>query len=246
MMLFVFKLSNLLALLYFTKAQRNDAVLNLYRRSYNGDGTYYGQNSGGGACQYAGPLPRAATDPKIWALVAINRPQFLDSLTCGICLKVKGEGRGLGGNPIRGEHIVFVNNYCPECREGSVDFALNGDGRWSISMQAVQCPVGGSTIQYAFQGSNPWYIKLQIRNARIPITKALVRRNNNWVTMQRSQDGFWILSDGQPMPDGPIGVRLTAANGYVMEDSIPRIDNSNVLEGQRRVQVPYDPSLPSA
>uniref|UniRef100_A0A2C9KME2 Expansin-like EG45 domain-containing protein n=1 Tax=Biomphalaria glabrata TaxID=6526 RepID=A0A2C9KME2_BIOGL len=184
-------------------------------------GTYYGQNSGGGACQYAGPLPRAATDPKIWALVAINRPQFLDSLTCGICLKIA---------------------FCL----GSVDFALKGDGRWSISMQAVQCPVGGSTIQYAFQGSNPWYIKLQIRNARIPITKALVRRNNNWVTMQRSQDGFWILSDGQPMPDGPIGVRLTAANGYVMEDSIPRIDNSNVLEGQRRVQVPYDPSLPSA
>ena len=49
---------------------------------------------------------------------------------------------------------------------GSVDFAENKDGRWDISIQAVQCPVGDNKLQYAFQGSNPWYLKLQVSNYR--------------------------------------------------------------------------------
>lgn len=30
----------------------------------------------------------------------------------------------------------------------------------------VQCAVGSSTFQYAFVGSNPYYVKLQITNTR--------------------------------------------------------------------------------
>ena len=47
-----------------------------------------------------------------------------------------------------------------------MDFAENKDGRWDISIQAVQCPVGDNKLQYAFQGSNPWYLKLQVSNYR--------------------------------------------------------------------------------
>lgn len=49
---------------------------------------------------------------------------------------------------------------------GSVDLAENGDGRWEVEIQAVQCPVGSTKLEYKFQGSNPWYLKLQVRNAR--------------------------------------------------------------------------------
>ena len=49
---------------------------------------------------------------------------------------------------------------------GALDLAENGDGRWRIEIQAIQCPVGNGKIEYKFQGSNPWYLKLQIRNAR--------------------------------------------------------------------------------
>ncbi|CAL1530476.1 unnamed protein product [Lymnaea stagnalis] len=240
--------SVLLALLPLTYGQpgvKNQAVLNLYSRNYNGDGTYYGEGTGG-TCQYATPLPPAATNRKISALVALNKPQFLNSITCGICLKVTGSGHGLGANPITGDHIVFVKDLCPECHEGSVDFALNGDGRWGITIHAVQCPVDSTTIQYAFQGSNPFYLKLQVRNARIPITGVQVHRSNAWVTMTHSGDGYWLLSDGHAMPDGAFGIRLTAANGHVLEDTVPRIDNSHILEGGRKVQVPLDPSLPNA
>ena len=49
---------------------------------------------------------------------------------------------------------------------GDVDLAVDGDGRWDIEIRGVQCPVGNTAIQYWFQGSNEWYLKLQIRNAR--------------------------------------------------------------------------------
>ncbi|XP_059142651.1 expansin-YoaJ-like [Physella acuta] len=208
--------------------ETNWDVLNIFNNDFSGDGTYYGEGTGG-TCQYSTPLPPAATDPKIGALVALNRPQFLDSLTCGMCLRVTGSGNGLGNSPITGSFIVFVKDLCPECKEGDVDLALNGDGRWDVTIRAVQCPVGASTIQYTFQGSNPWYLKLQIRNARIPITGVQVRRSDQWVTMNHSADGYWILSDGVPMPDGQFDIRLTAANGQDLYDAVPGIGESSKL-----------------
>ena len=53
---------------------------------------------------------------------------------------------------------------------GALDQASVGDGRWTIAWTPVQCPVGTahgtSTFFYSFQGSNPWYLKLQIANTR--------------------------------------------------------------------------------
>uniref|UniRef100_A0A2C9LCA8 Expansin-like EG45 domain-containing protein n=1 Tax=Biomphalaria glabrata TaxID=6526 RepID=A0A2C9LCA8_BIOGL len=247
-MLKIIFVSHLLGFLTFTQSQpgvKNQAILDLFTKSYKGDGTYYGETVDG-TCQIARPLPMAASDPKISALVALNRPQFLNSMTCGMCIKVVGSGHGLGNNPIVGEHIVYVKDMCPVCHEGDVDFALDGDGRWNITMQAVQCPVGSSTIQYAFQGSNAWYIKLQIRNARIPITGVQIEKNGAWQTLTHSIDGYWLLSGGGAIADGPIKVRMTAANGQVLEDMIPRIDNDHILEGLQKVQVAFDASLPSA
>lgn len=40
------------------------------------------------------------------------------------------------------------------------------DGRMWMEMQAIQCPVGNTTLEYKFQGSGTYYIKLQVRNAR--------------------------------------------------------------------------------
>ena len=53
---------------------------------------------------------------------------------------------------------------------GALDQASVGDGRWTIAWTPVQCPVGTaqgtSTFFYSFQGSNPWFLKLQIANNR--------------------------------------------------------------------------------
>jgi expansin (peptidoglycan-binding protein) len=67
--------------------------------------------------------------------------------------------------------------------------AENGDGRWAVDIQAVQCPVGNTKLEYKFQGSNPWYLKIQVRNSRYvlleqfpnPIRKSLKQMQNRFL-----------------------------------------------------------------
>lgn len=61
---------------------------------------------------------------------------------------------------------VLVSNLCPECKTGDLDQEKAGDGRWNIEWYPVQCAVGNTPFVYSFQGSNPYYIKMQIANHR--------------------------------------------------------------------------------
>jgi len=49
-----------------------------------------------------------------------------------MCIQLNGTGAGAGGNPVTGTYTVFVNNLCPECEFGHLDFAKPGDGSWDI------------------------------------------------------------------------------------------------------------------
>ncbi len=80
-------------------------------------------------------------------------------------LKVKGSGVGKGSDPIKGSFFVYVADMCGG-KSGDVDLFGTGDGRWQVQIQAVQCPVGNTPLEYKFQGANEWSLKLQIRNHR--------------------------------------------------------------------------------
>lgn len=70
-------------------------------------------------------------------------------------------------NPVPQQtQYAIVGDLCPECSNGDLDQATGGDGRWSISWYPVQCAVGDSNFVYSFQGSNPYYLKLQVANTR--------------------------------------------------------------------------------
>ena len=210
-------------------------------------GTYYGDTVGG-TCTY-GNTPPAYTWPRASdvTLVALNSPQFLGSVTCGMCLKVTGSGLGDKDSTIEGEYLVFTKDLCPECHPGDIDFALKGDGRWDITIQAVQCPVGDTIIQYSFQGSNSWYIKLQVRNARIPITSLeITTESGDVITPTHTADNYWTANSPQGNFQGELSVKMTAANGEVLHDVVPRVetDNNVVMDGLKRVQVALDSTLP--
>ena len=52
---------------------------------------------------------------------------------------------------------------------GGFDYFIVGDGRWQATYKAVECPsIPGTAgnIMFRFQGSNPWYLKLQVRNSK--------------------------------------------------------------------------------
>ncbi|OWF52840.1 uncharacterized protein LOC110447205 [Mizuhopecten yessoensis] len=240
-------LTILLSVLTLANGSHEHDIINLYKHNFRGDGTYYGVGSSG-TCSYTPPdLPPVAKNHAITDYVALNSPQFFGSLACGMCFTVNGTGHGLGNDPINGQHIVFVKDLCPECHAGSVDFAKNGDGRWGISIRAIQCPVGNTPIEYKFQGSNDYYLKLQVRNARIPATKVEMRQqDNHYASFQHTTDGFWTMGAGFDKPVRyPIHLRLTAANGDTVLDTIHmnHIQNEVVLHGSGK-QFSLDRNLP--
>ncbi|KAL4227579.1 hypothetical protein ACF0H5_013022 [Mactra antiquata] len=236
--------------LMYVHCIHDHAVLNLYKSTFNGDGTYYGKSEGG-ACSMNRPnLPPVAHN--VDKLVALNSPQFFGSASCGLCLKITGTGNGLGNDPITGSFTAYVKDLCPECHAGDVDLAENGDGRWDISIQAIQCPVT-SPIEYTLEGSNNYYIKLKVRNDRMPTTTLEMYQPNHgsWAKLTRSRDGFWLFpNDGTPVDKPihlPFRLRLHAPNGEVIEDEVnpPSMSYTGVFHG-KGVQYAKDPSLPSA
>ncbi|PVD19298.1 hypothetical protein C0Q70_19785 [Pomacea canaliculata] len=218
----------------------NSEALNMYKSTFKGDGTYYGSSGGGGTCSYGVQNPPAASGTKY--PVALNSPQFMNSVMCGSCWRVTGAGTGSGHSPITGTFTVFVDNLCPECHAGDLDLGVSGDGRWDITIQAVQCPVGSGNVQFKFQGSNPYYVKLQVRNARLPVHVMEIEQGGSFHAMTHTGDGFFLYNGG-PI-SGAFRVRLTAVNGAQITDTISGIVNDQILSGQN--QFPLDSSLPSA
>jgi hypothetical protein len=88
------------------------------------------------------------------------------------------------------------SDQCPECAFGSIDLQTNGDGRWKIEWEPVQCPVGSSTFKFGYQGGNPYYKKLQVANARVPIAKVEMARGGGWQQLVATIDNYFEAHGG--------------------------------------------------
>ncbi len=147
-----------------------------YAYDFIGDGTYYGGAGKGGSCT-------SSYVPSDFTTVAINHEQYNNGLACGSCLE--------GIIIINSEKKYFkaiVDNICPECQFGSLDFGEKGDGRWKVEWSFMDCPYKDLII--STQGSNSYYGKIKIE-AGGAIKSVLV---NNKVALS-SFDGYWIIND---------------------------------------------------
>lgn len=209
-----------------TSLSNVNAIRRYYKESTGGDGTYYGNYQGGGYCSLD-PLPPMATQAN-WIRVAAAPKVYQQSLGCGMCLEITGTGEGSGHNPIKGKRKAVIVDLCPGgCGQTGIDFAINGDGRWKINYKAIDCPTIPGTngkIQFRFQGSNPYYIKLQARNTKVPTAGIEVMVNNKYHCLARQMDNFFVGSNLGKFST-PLRVRLTAITGEQVETTIKRITN---------------------
>ena len=121
-----------------------------------GDGTYYGA-TGGGACSYD-------PSPTNLMVAAMNAPQWQNSQVCGTCVDVTGP---------KGTVSVRIVDLCPECKSGDLDlseeaFTMIADkaaGRVKISWVPVACAVSGPVGIHFKEGSNAYWMAVQVRNS---------------------------------------------------------------------------------
>jgi expansin (peptidoglycan-binding protein) len=140
--------------------------LDLYRTVQTGEATYYSQGAANsGHCTLDAPFWPGVTV----TTVAIASATYGASVVCGMCIQINGTGTGSGSNPVsRAPFLTYVTDECPTCTRGSdIDIATGLDGRWGITWTAVECPVGSTNLQFVHQGSNEYYLKLQVRNGRM-------------------------------------------------------------------------------
>jgi len=214
----VFLLSVLFAFQVF--GQTSSFISNLFATTQTGTGTYYGATTGGN-CGYTTLIPSFVSS---LTQVAIQSSDYAGnnlSEGCGMCIQMKGTGSGSGASPISTTpFIAFVQDQCPSCNTNGVDIALSGDGAWGITWIAVPCPVGSTKISYQLQGSNTFYLKLQVIGASIPVTGLSFVIGGKSYPATRTQDNFW-LSSGAPTPfTFPMTVTLTAYNGVQLTDAV--------------------------
>lgn len=68
--------------------------------------------------------------------------------------------------------------------------SMSGDGRWDIEWKFVACP--GETVSFKFEGSNPYFWKLQPQGTKTPVESLTI----NGQVASRTQDNFFELEGG--------------------------------------------------
>lgn len=212
--------------------------------SFQGDGTVYDLGNTAGNCNYESVQPVGVSSFKqlpfatgIDVFAALNGPQYANVSSCGQCLTYRGLGAGSGTVPIASTpQYAMIADRCGECKVGDLDLNQNGDGRWAIEWTPLECAVGDSKFQFAFEGSNPFYLKVKVLNGRVPTSGMSAMVKGAMVTMTPTQDNAFLLTEGGPF-SFPLQVQLTSIQGAMVMDTLPT-GPTGVVQGSAQ----YPPS----
>lgn len=174
-----------------------------------GIATYY-DATGDGSCSFG-----ASSDLDV---AAFNFPEFAKSASCGSCINVSGPS---------GAVIIRIVDSCPGCEKNHLDLSQSAfakiatleAGRVPITYQSVACTVQGKLSYHFKDGSHEFWTAIQIRNHRIPIAKVEAKVGGVYTNLPRSDYNYFI--DDKGIKDDPISLRITGADGQVVEDSMP-------------------------
>lgn len=187
---------------------------------HTGEATYYGEADGGGNCMF----PPTPGDVMVAAVADYD--YGADARLCGAVARVQGP---------YGRIQVRIVDRCPDrgCRPGHLDlhpeaFAKIAPveyGRVEITWELVSPPIEGDIAYHFKDGSNPWWVAVQVRNHRNPLAKFEVLRNGSWVTLPRQEWNYFLAQDG--LGRGPFTFRVTDVFGnQIVTGGVPLLDNA--------------------
>mmetsp|Transcript_9078 Transcript_9078/g.13573 ORF Transcript_9078/g.13573 Transcript_9078/m.13573 type:complete len:286 (-) Transcript_9078:36-893(-) len=108
------------------------ALLGVSAWSQNGDGTYYG---GIGGKWGPGTCHQTYKPDGYWG-IALNSAQYGGGWVCGSCIKGCIYYRSGNKKCFKG----IINNKCGTCGWGDLDFGLEGEGKYRIGWDYIDCP----------------------------------------------------------------------------------------------------------
>ncbi len=175
----------------------------------SGMATFYAADGTGNCSFDAEPTPMVA---------AVAAPDWNGSAHCGRCLRVWGPD---------GVVDVRVVDQCPECPAGHLDLSAEAfdviadplDGIVPIAFRSIECPVAGPLAIREKEGSNPWWLALQVRDHRYAIASVEIRQSGSasWTAMARQDYDYFLIEDGTGI-DFPVDLRVTDVHGHLVQD----------------------------
>lgn len=201
---------SILILLAFQTAFAQNTCNNEVR---TGEGTYYDFEAAGGIgnCSY--------DDTKIspFLIGAMNNEDYGLADYCGACVHIDG--------PIGSVKVQIIDR-CPECISGDIDLSPEAfekiakiiDGRINISWYVVPCEVTGNIAIHYKEGSNKWWLGIQVRNTVNHVAKLEIKQNGNYITLERQLYNYFI-AESIPGFVGPLQFRITDIYGNVIEET---------------------------
>ena len=164
---------------------------------------------------------------------AIDESFWDGSAHCGECLEVNGPG---------GTALVRIVELCIGCGTDGLDLypaaftAVTGSssGRHPVTWTRVACPAAGA-VGFQLQGSNPYYIKLQVRDHRYGVQSAVLHDGASDYPMSRTSDNHFVAT-GFPGPvASPFLVSVTATTGQTLLEDVQLV-NDTVQAGAGQFQ----------
>jgi expansin (peptidoglycan-binding protein) len=164
-------------------------------------------------------------------VAAINTTGYAESASCGSCLDVSGP---------KGKITLRIVDQCPGCAENHLDlsaqaFAKIADpkaGRVPITYQLVSCPVKGNMSYRIKEGSSKWWTAIQVRNHKLPIAKVEYEKKGVFTAMKREDYNYFVDTSGVGDQPRGIAIRITATDGQVVQDIVPRVQEGAVFAGK--------------
>ena len=160
----------------------------------------------------------------------MNGPDYAGSAVCGQYVAVTGP---------KGSVTVRITDQCPECKKGDLDlsaeaFARIADpvaGRVPISWYVVPGDVSGPVSYLYKEGSTRWWVAIQVRNHRLPITGLEIKPSGstNWIPVARTDYNYFVHPTA--IASGPVQVRITALGGATLVDTLPEPASSLSVPG---------------
>lgn len=180
--------------------------------TFTGEGSFYGA-TGGGNCMFD-------PSPDNLLVAAMNAADYAGSAVCGEYVAVTGP---------KGSVTVRITDQCPECKKGDLDlsaeaFARIADpvaGRVPIHWAVVPGDVSGPVSYRYKEGSSRWWVAIQVRNHRLPVTALEIKPggSSEWVAVPRTDYNYFVYPTA--IATGPLQVRVTALGGVTLSDTLP-------------------------